>query len=114
MAGGTEHTLVKDNKLRGSVHGGLNVCVCVCYLPLGAPHGRMGPVHSSLCNTTKQKIHLSLRTPAHMRRYIGMQTCAYLQKTGVEKTQKQTKVLVCQVNQIRNVSRPGRGKIYVV
>ena len=45
------------------------MCVTVLGLPLGAPHGRMGPVHSSLCNTIKQKIHLSLRTPVLMRIY---------------------------------------------
>ena len=31
------------------------MCITVLGLPLGAPHGRMGPVHSSLCNTIKTK-----------------------------------------------------------
>ena len=59
--------------------------VTVLGLPLGAPHGRMGHVHSSLCNTIKQKIHVSLRTPVHMRIYRD--ASMRLPKTGVGKTQ---------------------------
>jgi hypothetical protein len=69
------------------------VCVCVCItvhgLPLGAPLGRMGPVHRTLCNTIKRKICLSMRTPVHMRIYRNANMC--LPRTGVGKTQKTNK-----------------------
>ena len=67
----------------------LCVCITVHGLPLGAPHGRMGPVHRTLCNTIKRKICLSMRTPVHMRIYRNANMC--LPRTGVGKTQKTNK-----------------------
>ena len=32
------------------------VCITVHGLPLGAPHGRMGPVHSTLCNNKNKTV----------------------------------------------------------
>ena len=47
------------------------VCVTVLGLPLGAPHGHMGPVHSSLCNTIKQKNPLVPANPrAHAQKVL--------------------------------------------